>query len=77
MCTAVEAVGLPDRWHIVDYLTTMGDALAVVDLTACRLGAGTVTKMEAPGLPYIYVSLPIGNGERRLNVTDHVIAGGA
>ena len=74
---AVEAAGLSDRWHVIDYLTTMEDALAVADLVVCRSGAGTVAEMEALGLPCIYVPLPIGNGEQRLNAKDHVEAGGA
>ena len=74
---AVEAAGLADRWHVIDYLTTMEDALAVADLVVCRSGAGTVAEMEALGLPCIYVPLPIGNGEQRLNAADHVAAGGA
>ena len=47
---AVEAAGLSDRWHVIDYLTTMEDALAVADLVVCRSGAGTVAEMEALGL---------------------------
>ena len=74
---AAEAAGLADRWHVIDYLTTMEDALAVADLVVCRSGAGTVAEMEALGLPCIYVPLPIGNGEQRLNAADHVAAGGA
>ena len=74
---AVEAAGCSDRWHVIDYLTTMEDALAVADLVVCRSGAGTVAEMEALGLPCIYVPLPIGNGEQRLNAADHVAAGGA
>ena len=73
----VQAFGLADRWHVIDYLTTMEDALAVADLVVCRSGAGTVAEMEALGLPCIYVPLPIGNGEQRLNAKDHVEAGGA
>ena len=73
----VEAFVLADRWHVIDYLTTMEDALAVADLVVCRSGAGTVAEMEALGLPCIYVPLPIGNGEQRLNAKDHVEAGGA
>ena len=60
---AVEAAGLSDRWHVIDYLRTMEDALAVADLVVW--------------LPCIYVPLPIGNGEQRLNAKDHVEAGGA
>ena len=32
--------------------------------------------MTAVGLPGVYVPLPIGNGEQRLNATDVVAAGG-
>ena len=74
---AIEEAGLTARWHVIDYLTTMEDALAVADLVVCRSGAGTVAEMEALGLPCMYVPLPIGNGEQRLNAADHVSVGGA
>lgn len=74
---AIEAAGVADRWFVVDYLTTMEDALAVADLVICRSGAGTVAEMTALGLPCVYVPLPIGNGEQRLNAQEHVSAGGA
>lgn len=74
---AVTEAGVSGRWVILDYLTTMEDALAVADLVLCRSGAGTVAEMTALGLPCVYVPLPIGNGEQRLNAADHVAAGGA
>lgn len=74
---AVEAAGVADRWLIREYLQTMEDALAVADLVVCRSGAGTVAEMTALGVPCIYVPLPIGNGEQRLNAHDHVDSGGA
>ena len=42
----------------------------------CRSGAGTVAELTALGLPALYVPLPIGNGEQRLNAADTVAAGG-
>lgn len=36
-----------------------------------------MAEMEALGLPCMYVPLPIGNGEQRLNAADHVSVGGA
>ena len=33
--------------------------------------------MTALGLPCVYVPLPIGNGEQKLNAADHVAHGGA
>ncbi|WP_022868036.1 undecaprenyldiphospho-muramoylpentapeptide beta-N-acetylglucosaminyltransferase [Schaalia vaccimaxillae] len=73
----VNETGVAERWLVVDYLTTMEDALAVADLVVCRSGAGTVAEMTALGLPCVYVPLPIGNGEQKLNAQDHVGAGGA
>jgi UDP-N-acetylglucosamine--N-acetylmuramyl-(pentapeptide) pyrophosphoryl-undecaprenol N-acetylglucosamine transferase len=43
----------------------------------CRSGAGTVCELSAVGLPAVFVPLPIGNGEQRLNAADVVGAGGA
>lgn len=74
---AVSAAGVAQRWRVIDYLSTMEDALAVADLVVCRSGAGTVAEMTALGLPCVYVPLPIGNGEQKLNAADHVAHGGA
>lgn len=74
---AVGRTGVSGRWVVLDYLTTMQDALAAADLVVCRSGAGTVAELTALGLPAVYVPLPIGNGEQRLNAHDHVASGGA
>ncbi|WP_114907866.1 undecaprenyldiphospho-muramoylpentapeptide beta-N-acetylglucosaminyltransferase [Ornithinimicrobium murale] len=60
----------------VDYTDRMDLAYAVADLVVSRAGAGTVCELTAVGLPAIYVPLPIGNGEQRLNAQDVVAAGG-
>lgn len=60
----------------VDYTDRMDLVYAVADLAVCRAGAGTVCELTAVGLPAIYVPLPIGNGEQRLNAQDVVAAGG-
>lgn len=60
----------------LDYTDRMDLAYAVADLVVCRAGAGTVCELAAVGLPAIYVPLPIGNGEQRLNAADLVAAGG-
>ena len=60
----------------VPYLDRMDLAYAAADLTICRSGAMTVAEVSAVGLPAIYVPLPIGNGEQRLNALPVVNAGG-
>ena len=51
-------------------------AYAAADLMLCRAGAMTCAEVAAVGLPAIYVPLPIGNGEQRLNALPVVDAGG-
>lgn len=60
----------------VPYLDRMDLAYAVADLAICRSGAMTVAEVSAVGLPAVYVPLPIGNGEQRLNALPVVTAGG-
>ncbi|ANC30540.1 undecaprenyldiphospho-muramoylpentapeptide beta-N-acetylglucosaminyltransferase [Isoptericola dokdonensis] len=64
------------RYHVREYLSEMHEALAACDLVVARSGAGTVCELAALGLPAVYVPLPVGNGEQRLNATGLVEAGG-
>lgn len=63
-------------YHVRPYLAEMQHALAAADLVLCRAGAGTVSELAALGLPAVYVPLPVGNGEQRLNAAPVVEAGG-
>lgn len=60
----------------VPYLDRMDLAYAAADLAICRSGAMTVAEVTAVGLPAVYVPLPIGNGEQRLNALPVEQAGG-
>lgn len=64
------------NYHVREYLSEMNLALACADLVLTRAGAGMVCELTALGLPAIYVPLPIGNGEQRLNAAPAVEAGG-
>jgi UDP-N-acetylglucosamine--N-acetylmuramyl-(pentapeptide) pyrophosphoryl-undecaprenol N-acetylglucosamine transferase len=59
-----------------EYVDRMEQAYAAADLVIGRAGANTVSEITALGLPAIFVPLPIGNGEQRLNVLPVVQAGG-
>ena len=58
------------------YVDRMDLAYAAADAVVCRSGANTVCELTAVGLPAVYVPLPIGNGEQRLNAAGVVAAGG-
>jgi UDP-N-acetylglucosamine--N-acetylmuramyl-(pentapeptide) pyrophosphoryl-undecaprenol N-acetylglucosamine transferase len=61
---------------VVEYVDRMELAYAAADLVLGRAGANTVSELTALGLPAVYVPLPIGNGEQRLNAEPVVAAGG-
>lgn len=61
---------------LVPYVEHMELAYAAADLMLCRAGALTCAELAAVGLPAVYVPLPIGNGEQRLNAKPVVEAGG-
>lgn len=63
-------------YRVEHYVDRMDLALAAADLMLCRSGANSVTEAAAVGVPAIFVPLPIGNGEQRLNAQPVVDAGG-
>jgi UDP-N-acetylglucosamine--N-acetylmuramyl-(pentapeptide) pyrophosphoryl-undecaprenol N-acetylglucosamine transferase len=66
----------PVPYVVVPYLDRMDLAYAAADLAVCRAGMMTCAELTAVGLPAIYVPLPHGNGEQRLNAAPVVQAGG-
>ena len=63
-------------YRVLEYCDRMDLAYAAADLAVVRAGANTVCELSAVGLPAVYVPLPIGNGEQRLNAAAVVEAGG-
>ncbi len=68
--------GLRGSYRVVPYLERIDLAYAAADLALCRSGALTCAELSAVGLPAVFVPLPIGNGEQRLNARPTVEAGG-
>ena len=72
-----QALGELQGYVAVSYLDRMDLAYAAADLGLTRAGAMTVAEVSAVGLPTIFVPLPIGNGEQKINALKMVHAGGA
>jgi UDP-N-acetylglucosamine--N-acetylmuramyl-(pentapeptide) pyrophosphoryl-undecaprenol N-acetylglucosamine transferase len=64
------------RYVRLPYLDRMDLAYAAADAALCRGGMNTCSELAAVGLPAVYVPLPVGNGEQRLNAQPVVRAGG-
>jgi UDP-N-acetylglucosamine--N-acetylmuramyl-(pentapeptide) pyrophosphoryl-undecaprenol N-acetylglucosamine transferase len=62
---------------LTPYIERMDLAYAAADLLVARAGAMTVAEATAVGLPAVYVPLPHGNGEQRLNASSQAAAGAA
>jgi UDP-N-acetylglucosamine--N-acetylmuramyl-(pentapeptide) pyrophosphoryl-undecaprenol N-acetylglucosamine transferase len=62
---------------VVPFVDRMELAYAAADATIARAGANSVTEAAVLGIPAVFVPLPIGNGEQRLNARAVVAAGGA
>ncbi|RAY16526.1 undecaprenyldiphospho-muramoylpentapeptide beta-N-acetylglucosaminyltransferase [Actinomadura craniellae] len=64
------------QYVTLPYCDRMDLAYAAADMAMCRAGAMTCAELAAVGLPGVYVPLPHGNGEQRLNAEPVVAAGG-
>jgi len=74
---AARSVAAGPPYVVAAYVDRMELAYAAADVVVARAGANTVCELTAVGLPAVYVPLPIGNGEQRLNAAGVVAAGGA
>jgi UDP-N-acetylglucosamine--N-acetylmuramyl-(pentapeptide) pyrophosphoryl-undecaprenol N-acetylglucosamine transferase len=64
------------QYVVLPYVDRMDLAYAAADFVLCRSGAMTCAELTAVGLPAVYVPLPHGNGEQKLNAMPIVEAGG-
>ncbi|MFT4245084.1 MAG: undecaprenyldiphospho-muramoylpentapeptide beta-N-acetylglucosaminyltransferase [Micrococcaceae bacterium] len=73
---AIEVSGKFPHYHQVEFISQMQDVYAAADILVCRSGSGTVSEVCAVGVPAVFIPLPFGNGEQRLNAQPVVDAGG-
>ncbi|MBC6463133.1 undecaprenyldiphospho-muramoylpentapeptide beta-N-acetylglucosaminyltransferase [Actinomadura sp. HBU206391] len=64
------------QYVTLPYCDRMDLAYAAADVAMCRAGAMTCAELAAVGLPAVYVPLPHGNGEQRLNAEPITQGGG-
>jgi UDP-N-acetylglucosamine--N-acetylmuramyl-(pentapeptide) pyrophosphoryl-undecaprenol N-acetylglucosamine transferase len=82
VCGTGKSVDVPETpagsppYVVQEYVDRMELAYAAADVVVGRAGANTVSEVTALGLPAVFVPLPIGNGEQRLNAEPVVAAGG-
>ena len=74
--SAVPTPGADVPYVALEYLDRMDLGYAAADFALCRAGAMTCAELTAVGLPAVYVPLPHGNGEQRLNALPIEHAGG-
>ncbi|MHB1817529.1 MAG: undecaprenyldiphospho-muramoylpentapeptide beta-N-acetylglucosaminyltransferase [Streptosporangiaceae bacterium] len=74
--SAVPTPGADVPYVALEYLDRMDLGYAAADFAVCRAGAMTCAELTAVGLPAVYVPLPHGNGEQRLNALPIERAGG-
>ena len=75
--TSIRCRRSPDAPYVtLPYVDRMDLAYAAADFALCRGGAMTCAELTAVGLPAVYVPLPHGNGEQRLNAAPIEQAGG-
>ncbi|MEO7124764.1 MAG: undecaprenyldiphospho-muramoylpentapeptide beta-N-acetylglucosaminyltransferase [Nakamurella sp.] len=73
----VDPVDQRPPYVLTPYIERMDLAYAAADLVVARSGAMTVAELAAVGLPAVYVPLPHGNGEQRLNAQAQLASGAA
>lgn len=83
-CSLIHSVGqantLPNKrpgYIPMSYITSMSEAYLAADLLIARSGAVTCSEFRTLGRYALFVPLPIGNGEQRLNAIDLVDTGRA
>lgn len=64
------------HYTTIPYIDRMDLAYAIADVAITRAGAMTVAELATVGVPAVFVPLPIGNGEQRLNALPIVNVGG-
>jgi len=78
---AVEALALtPEeaaRWHVMPYISNMGDVLACADLVVSRAGASSVAEISALAVPSVLVPYPFATADHQTTNARYLVDEGA
>ncbi|MBR3384232.1 MAG: UDP-N-acetylglucosamine--N-acetylmuramyl-(pentapeptide) pyrophosphoryl-undecaprenol N-acetylglucosamine transferase, partial [Atopobiaceae bacterium] len=78
---ALEALALtPEeglRWHVLSYISNMGDVLACADLVVSRAGASSVAEISALAVPSVLVPYPFATADHQTTNAHYLVDEGA
>lgn len=78
---ALEALALtPEeerRWHVLSYISNMGDVLACADLVVSRAGASSVAEISALAVPSVLVPYPFATADHQTTNARYLVDEGA
>ena len=79
--SVVEQLALtPDeqrRWHVLPYISDMGDMLAAADLVVSRAGASSIAEIAALAVPSLLVPYPFATADHQTTNAHYLVDAGA
>ena len=65
------------RWHVLPYISNMGQALAAADLVVSRAGASSIAEIAALGVPSLLVPSPHATADHQTTNARFLVDAGA
>ena len=77
----VEALALTEaeqeRWHVMPYISNMGEALAAADLVVSRAGASSIAEIAATATPSLLIPYPHATADHQTTNARFLVDAGA
>ena len=77
----VEALSLTERersrWHVMPYISNMGEALAAADLVVSRAGASSIAEIAATATPSLLIPYPHATADHQTTNARFLVDAGA
>ncbi len=66
-----------ERWHLMPYISNMGDLLAGCDLVVSRAGASSIAEISALAVPSLLVPYPFATADHQTTNASYLVDAGA